>query len=153
LLTAEAVAWLDKEGLPRPGAVGMLCEGALYWSEGDTGYLDAAITGEALEMPHQTLYLKDVELQDPLVFPARSARVMAKFPPSLLISATRDKALSSVVYTHSMLVAQGVEAELHVYEGLGHAFFYDMDLPESREAIAIVVKFFDTHLGGALGNQ
>jgi len=72
---------------------------------------------------------------------------MSKFPPSLLVAATRDKALSSVVYTHSLLVAQGVEAELHVWEGLGHAFFYDPDLPQSREVYAVVIKFFDTHLG------
>jgi len=146
LLTAQAVVWLSKEGLPRPGAVGMLCEGALYWSEGDTGYFDAALRGADLETPHQTQYLKNADLSDPLVFPARSPQVMAKFPPSLLISATRDKALSSVVYTHSLLVAQGVDAELHVWEGLGHAFFYDPDLPESREVYEGVVKFFDRHL-------
>jgi len=44
------------------------------------------------------------------------------------------------------IVAQGVEADLHVWEGLGHAFFYDTDIPESREAWNLVVKFFDTHL-------
>jgi epsilon-lactone hydrolase len=147
LLTAQAVAWLNREGLPRPGAVGMLCAGAAYWSEGDTGYFDAALTGDDLETPHRTRYLKDANLSDPLVFPARSPQVMAKFPPSLLIAATRDKALSSVVYTHSLLIAQGVDAELHVWEGLGHAFFYDPDLPESREVYGVVVKFFDVHLG------
>jgi epsilon-lactone hydrolase len=147
LLTAEAVAWLNKHGSPRPGAVGMLCEGALYWSEGDSGYSDAALSGDDLETPRQTQYLKNVDLNDPLAFPARSAEVMAKFPPSLLIAATRDKALSSVVYTHSVLAAQGVDAELHVWEGLGHAFFYNPDLPESRQAYAVIVKFFDKRLG------
>jgi hypothetical protein len=57
-----------------------------------------------------------------------------------------DKALSSVAYTHFLLVAQGVDAELHVWEGLGHAFLYDPELPESREVYAVVVRFFEKHL-------
>ncbi len=28
-----------------------------------------------------------------------------------------------------------------------HAFFYNPDLPESKEAYDIIVKFFDSHLG------
>jgi monoterpene epsilon-lactone hydrolase len=55
--------------------------------------------------------------------------------------------LNSVVYTHSVLVAQGVDADLHVWEGVGHGFFYDPDLPESQEAYAVIVRFFDTHVG------
>jgi len=147
LLTAEAVAWLQKEKLPRPGAVGMFCEGADYWTEGDSGYVGKAmlggiIWGEKIQNP----YFKHAGPDDPLAFPVRSPEIMEKFPPSLLIAASRDPALSSVVYTHSVLVDQKVDAELHIWEGLGHAFFYDPDLPESRAAYAVIVKFFETHL-------
>ena len=57
---------------------------------------------------------------DSLVVPLRSQAVLSQFPPSLLISGTRDFALSSVVYTHSQLVKLGVEGDLHIWEGLGH---------------------------------
>ena len=72
---------------------------------------------------------------------------MANFPPSLLVTATRDQALSSVAHTHSRLIKQGVRADLHVCEGLGHAFFFDPDLPQSREVYEVAVKFFDKNLG------
>jgi predicted acyl esterase/acetyl esterase/lipase len=148
LLTAEAIAWLEKERLPLPGAVGMFCAGAGYYNWGDSGHIAAAMTGAPGGSVHDDLYFRNTNPEDALAFPASSAQILAKFPPSLLISATRDLALSSVVYTHSRLVEQGVEAELHVWEGLGHAFFYDPDIPQSREVYAVITRFFDRHLGG-----
>jgi catechol 2,3-dioxygenase-like lactoylglutathione lyase family enzyme len=60
----------------------------------------------------------------------------------------RDFGLSSVVETHSVLVAQRVEADLHIWEGLAHGFFLvNPDLPQSREVYAVIVRFFDKHLG------
>jgi acetyl esterase/lipase len=148
LLTAESIAWFQKERLPPPAAVGMFCEGAGYWTEGDSGNLAAALgwwgSGDTIGA---NPYFKGTDPYDPLAFPARSAEVLAKFPPSLLISGTRDTALSSVVYTHSVLRAQGVVAELRVWEGLGHGFFIDSELPQSSEVYSAIVKFFDTHFG------
>lgn len=148
LLAAEALAWLQKEDLPSPAAIAMLSGGATYWSDGDSGYLGRAIYGDDLvfESAAKNPYFKGTTASDVLAFPGRSAAIMRKFPPSLLISGTRDIALSSTVYTHSVLVGSGVEADLHVWEGLGHAFFYDVDLPESRAAYAVIVRFFDEHL-------
>jgi hypothetical protein len=34
-----------------------------------------------------------------------------------------------------------------VFEALPHAFWNDVDLPESREADEIMAQFFDTHVG------
>ena len=42
--------------------------------------------------------------------------------------------------THSVLVSHGVEAELHVWEGLGHAFFFDLNLPQSDEVYEVPAK-------------
>lgn len=147
LLTAESVAWLQKVRLPLPGAVAMLCEGAGYWTEGDTGYIAKAmrggvIWGNASDNP----YFRNANLDSPLAFPVRSISVMKRFPPTLLVTATRDPALSSVVQTHSVLVSQGVEAELHIWEGVGHGFFLDIDMPQSRAVYAITVNFFNRHL-------
>jgi acetyl esterase/lipase len=143
LLTAQSLAWFQKEGLPTPGAAGMFCAAAAYWDEGDSGYY---VNGGP-QPPNQNPYLKNADLKDPLVFPLNSPAVLAKFPPSLLVVATRDFALSSVVQTHSELVRLGVDADLHVWEGLGHAFFFNPDLPQSREMYDVTVKFFDKHLG------
>jgi len=146
LLTAQTVALLQKERLPEPGAVGMFCAAGSYFYEGDSGHFAAALAGAPAATFRDNPYLKNANPSDPLAFPAKSAEVMARFPPSLLISASRDQAFSSVVYFHSQLVALGVEADLHVWEGLGHAFFFDPDLPQSRQVYQVVAQFFDTHL-------
>lgn len=148
LLTAEAIALFETKGLPLPGAVAMLCGGASYWSDGDSGYLGRAIYGDGVVFgtAGQNPYFRATTASNVLAFPVRSAAIMRRFPASLLITATRDPALSSAAYTHSVLVAEGVEAELHVWEGLGHGFFYDTGLPESRAAYGVIVRFFDTHL-------
>lgn len=70
-----------------------------------------------------------------------------KFPPTLLVTATRDMAMSSALHTHRQLVKAGVVADLHVWDGLQHYFFADVDLPESQEAFRVMVDFFDRHLG------
>jgi acetyl esterase/lipase len=151
VLTAQAVAWFQKEGLPPPGAVGMFCAAGSYFLEGDSGYFGAALMGMPLGAPYTAdppfTYFKNADPNNPLVFPTQSPQVMAKFPPSLLITSTRDIALSSVVHTHSILVQQGADADLHVWEGLEHAFYFDPDLPQSREVHEITIKFFARHLG------
>ena len=71
---------------------------------------------------------------------------MSGFPPTLLSSATRDFRLSPVVATHAQLARLGVHAQLHVYEGLGHCFHYNLDLPESKELYRATIQFFEQHL-------
>lgn len=157
LLTAEVTAWIEKEHLPPPGAIGIFCASASGWSGGDSGSLALPLTGlknspDALAPPHPEVsnasYFSDADLNDPMVLPIRSTAVLEKFPPTLIITSTRDVALSSAVYTHTQLTKLGVDAELHVWEGLRHSFFTsDPDLPESKEVWSVVVHFFDTHLG------
>lgn len=124
----------------------MFREGGAYWKDGDSSYLGLALSGESHASFRENAYLRLGDPNDPLVFPVRSRAVLVKFPPSLLISSTRDPALSSVVYTHSELVAQGVSAKLHVWEEVGHAFFYDPDLPQTSEVDAVIVRFFNKWL-------
>jgi epsilon-lactone hydrolase len=148
LLAAQTIAWLQKERLPLPGAVGMFCMGATYTGKGDSSFIARAIEGApADEFAKYFAYFEGTKPDDPLVYPVLSRKVLQAFPPSLLITGTRDHAMSAVVYTHSRLSQLGVETELHVFEGLGHAFFYDPALPESREVYSLVSKFFDAHLG------
>ncbi|OYX32359.1 MAG: hypothetical protein B7Y99_08615 [Caulobacterales bacterium 32-69-10] len=81
-----------------------------------------------------------------MISPAYHDDLLRKFQPSLLISGTRDSMLSSVIFTHSKLVAQGVKADLHIFEAQQHCSIY-FDLPESRMAWNVMTRFFDEHLG------
>ena len=158
MLTGMAVAWFQQHGLPRPGAVGILCAGMTLAANGfggDAAYTSAAI-GESRAPPPPTTsskanvplaYFEGAHMTDPLVAPASSPEVLAKFPPTLIVTGTRAFEQSSAVYTHSLLVKHGVESELHVWEGMFHGFFYNVDVPESRDCYDVIVKFFDKHLG------
>jgi epsilon-lactone hydrolase len=147
LLAAESIAWFQKKGLPLPAAVGMFGGAASYYQEGDSGHLASVLDAFELESPEKHPYFKATAPKDPEAFPIYSPQIMAKFPPSLLIATTRDVGESAVVYTHSRLVKLGVEADLHVWEGLGHCFFSMPEVPESHDVYDVVVKFFDQHLG------
>jgi acetyl esterase/lipase len=149
LLTAQAAAWFQKQGLPRPAAIGMFCSGAFLSEANDSSRLYAAMTGAPTSArPGKLEYIQPEDRQNPLAVPGLDPQVLGRFPATLLITSSRDPAMSSVIATHSRLVALGVPAELHVWEGLGHGFFYEPDLPESREAYDVIVRFFSGHLGG-----
>jgi acetyl esterase/lipase len=69
------------------------------------------------------------------------------FPPSYLITGTRDLLLSDTVLMHSKLRRAGVEADLHVYEGHSHADYAILyDTPEAKENFAELKAFLTRHL-------
>ena len=159
MLTAMSVAWFRAHDLPRPGAVGVLCAGAAGASSafgGDASYIALPVgEGRAAPPPRPAdapaaasfAYFDGTDPDDPLVNPASSKEVLAAFPPTLIVTSTRGFDLSNAVYTHGQLVKQGVDADLHVWEGMFHGFFYNPDVPESRECYDVIVKFFATRLG------
>ncbi len=69
------------------------------------------------------------------------------FPPTLLVTSTRDILLSGTSTLHRGLLRAGVDADLAVFEALPHAFWYDYTLPETKEVLDIMARFFDRHLG------
>ncbi|MBW1886525.1 MAG: alpha/beta hydrolase fold domain-containing protein [Deltaproteobacteria bacterium] len=144
MLTAQSVAWFDAHGLPQPGAVGIFCAVA-----GQFGVGDAAVIAEAFgENPGsgELAYFADADWSDPLVAPIDHPALLGRFPPTLVITSTRDPALSSASATHQRLIGAGAESELHVYEGLTHYFFANTDLPESRHVFDVIAAFFDRRL-------
>lgn len=145
LLTAQAVAWFDKHGLPQPGAIGIFCSGAGEFLVGDASLISETL-GTKLGGEDELEYFKEAQWSDPLVAPIGHPELLAKFPSSLIITSTRDLALSSAIATHQRLIGAGAESELHVYEGLNHYFFADTGLPESRQVFDVISKFFDAHL-------
>ena len=91
-------------------------------------------------------YFNADDLSNPLASPVLAPDLLKQFPPTLIITATRAMEMSAAVNTHRELVKAGVDAELYVWDGLGHAFFYNIDLPESREAFEVMTRFFRKHL-------
>ena len=160
LLTAQSIAWFQDKGLPLPGAVGIFCIGAggaldkntFKLEQSDGKHIGLALVGVP-ELRPMFAYFDGVNRLNPLVSPGGYDAVMAQFPPTLLLAGSRGFALSDVVYTHSQLTRLGVEADLHLWEGMGHGFTGIPDLPESREAYDVIVKFFDRHLGRKEGKE
>jgi acetyl esterase/lipase len=151
VLTGEAVAWIDRKGLPTPGAIGTFC-GSIGQAGGDSFYIGAALNGFTSGAASKGLsqssngYLEGQSDDDPLVVPARSPALLGRFPPTLLITGTRDFAMSNTITAQRDLAKAGVDAELHVWDGLWHGFLTDPDLPESREAYQVIADFFARHL-------
>lgn len=152
MLTAMSVAWFQKERLPNPAAIGVLCASIGNIFGGDASYITGPLNGMATPMPGEAErgggpdYLSEVDPKDPLAYPINSPSLVAKFPPTLLVTSTRAMEFSTAVNSHNVLVRNGVEAELHVWDGLPHAFWYNSDLPESREVYDVIAKFFNRHL-------
>lgn len=152
VITAQATAWIRREKLSRPGAIGTFCgTGAPY--SGDSPYLAGPITGGAvlaapalpdvLPLP----YMQDAAPGDATAYPLVSDAEVKAMPPTLLLAGGRDFAASALTLAHRRLAAAGVESELHLFDGLPHAFFVWPDMPESTEAYELIASFFDRHLG------
>jgi len=161
MLTADAIAWFQQQDLPMPGAAGIFCAGAMTAADNGTfnseinyqsdsyvvgtkiaGYDPVSVMGR----PHP--YYKRITVPSPVNSPGSFDDVMDGFQPSLFIVGMRDYLLSNAVYTHAQLTRLGVEADLHIWEGMEHGFHVlSPDLPESREAYNVIVKFFDKYLG------
>ena len=150
LLTAQSLAWFQSHNLPRPAAAGVFCAGGDPGMGGDSRYTGMVLgDGEVPAPPSGDRplgYMRGAATNDPNAFPATSSAVLNRFPPTLVVVGTRDFALSSAVNLHSRLVAHGVDARLHVWEGGRHAFFYDVRVPEAREAYRVIADFFAERL-------
>ena len=155
-LTAQSTAWLQKQHLPRPGAIGIFCSGLMpgFWTGGDSSYV-APVLNRQLPYPAERIgegmsgyYLSASDAKNPLAVPGISLSVLSHFPPTLLVSGTRDVALSNLLASNVALKQAGVETELLVLEGLGHGdVFLFAGAPEAKEADALIWRFFDKHLG------
>ena len=161
ILTGESVAWILLHGLPKPGAIGILCAGLTAPQDGfggDANYTAMPIgearmysppparAGSESKAPMALSYFSGADPKDPLVAAANSPALLARFPPSLIVTGTRGFELSSAVYSHSLLVKAGAQSDLDVWEGMFHGFFYDIDVPESRDCYNVIVRFFDSKL-------
>ncbi len=149
-LTLAATLELKRLGVELPAALFAGTPWADLTKTGDTLFsnegvdhvlvtYDGALAGAA------RLYAAGRDLRDPLVSPLYGD--LRGFPPTLLVTGTRDLLLSDTARVHRKLRSAGVEAELDVYEGLSHADYVSaIDSPESREVFAELGAFLARHL-------
>jgi len=157
MLSGMSVAWFETHNLPNPAAIGVLCAGLGNMFVGDAAQLAGPLNGMTMRpAPPQKsdgpplrgpAYLSDADPKDPLVYPINSPDLLAKFPPTLFVTSTRGFDFGAAIASENALTREGVDAELHVWDGLPHAFWYNSDLPESREVYEVIARFFDRHLG------
>jgi acetyl esterase/lipase len=150
ILTAETVVKLKQLGLPEPGAIGVFSGLGDFSQRTDT---DAIYTGRGLigelplpdGKPLASEYLGDLDRKDPVISPMYAD--LHGMPPALFVTSTRDMLLSGTALLHRAYLRAGVDARLVVFEGLPHAFWNDVALPESREAYEVMAGFFERELG------
>jgi acetyl esterase/lipase len=115
---------------------------SLYVNEGIDRKLvtyDGFITAAA------KLYANGANLKEPGLSPVYGD--FSNFPPTMLVTGTRDLFLSLTVRVHRKMKAAGVIADLNVYEGLSHVeYFVVPDAPESIEVYNELEKFLKLHL-------
>ena len=142
---------LKELGLPLPGALLAGTPATDLGKTTDTWYtlqgLDPLGQRDGLIQGTFDLYVPSGDFTNPLVSPVYGD--LEGFPPTILISGTRDLLLSDTVRMHRALRKAGVEAQLHVYDGQSHGDYMQGLLrpnPESKDAQKEVYQFFDKHL-------
>lgn len=153
-LTGQLTARLIKEGRPLPACLGMFTAPADLSDFGDSaqvfnlnGYYGEPLFPLDHPLSEVKAYLGDADPKDPLVSPIYAD--LAKFPPTLLMTGTRDALLSGCSLMHRALKRAGADAELVVFEAMPHGFWNMIQLPESREALQYMVDFFIDRLDAA----
>jgi acetyl esterase/lipase len=147
ILTAEVAVKLKQSGLPLPAALGLFSILAdfsrpadsmnIFTLNGLPGNLSPQNTGKPLSEE----YAPGTDPRDPVLSPIYAD--LRGMPPTLLVTSTRDLLLSNTALYHRALLRAGDDAQLVVYEALPHAFWYHFQLPETREALELMAKFFD----------
>jgi acetyl esterase/lipase len=150
-LTGQLMMRIIQAGLPKPGCLGIFTGGGDLGDFGDTDQIFTlqgfwADPMPPLDSPLNSIraYLNGADPADPLVSPIRGD--LSEFPPSLLISGTRDALLSPTAQFHRALRRAGCEADLFVFEAMPHAHWLFPHLPETHEALDIMARFFKKHL-------
>jgi len=150
-LTAEVAARLKQSGMPLPGALGMFSVHPDYTRPTDSQELFALdgfpgrLEPRDPNHPVEDAYAGKTNRKDPVLSPLFAD--LTGWPPSLLVTSTRDLLLSDTAMFHRALLRAGDDAQLVVYEALPHAFWYHYQLPETKEALDLMAKFFDDKVG------
>jgi monoterpene epsilon-lactone hydrolase len=147
ILTCEVTVKLKQLGLPLPGALGVFSSLADFSRPGDSRKLFTlnGFPGQLQPVDPQHLpdneYVGKTDRKDPVLSPLFAD--LHSWPGSLLVTSTRDLLLSDTAIFHRALLGAGDDSQLVVFEALPHAFWYHFQLPETREALELMARFFD----------
>jgi monoterpene epsilon-lactone hydrolase len=150
-LALSTVLRAIQDGVPTPAAVAVQTPWCDLAPVGDSlkvhEWVDnVLVTYDAVASRGARLYAGDADIADPLLSPLRGD--VSGFPPTMLVSGTRDLILSQTVLMHRKLRKAGVDAELHLVEGASHfTYFIEPFAPESQYIFAEMARFWDRHLG------
>lgn len=160
-LITHTTAMLIKAGRPTPGVLGVYCAGLGAQGSGDSQFLAAlSVTnaplgaaqtsggpGAAPARPAQPSYMDGADRTQFIVNPTSDETLLAKWPPTVFFTATRDAAMSGALYSYRKLVKLGIDSQVLVFDGLYHGFMTNPDFPEAQEGYRTAAAFFDRHLG------
>jgi len=151
ILTAEVAVRLKQLRLPLPAALGIFSGLGDFSRVGDSRQLFTlnGLPGEMQPTDPNHLpnddYVGKTDRKDPVLSPIFAD--LHGMPPSLLVTSTRDILLSDTSTFHRALLQADVDANLVVFEALPHAFWYHFQLPETKEALELMARFFDERVG------
>jgi acetyl esterase/lipase len=149
-LVMRMVQELVEQGVDVPGALYLGTPGSDVSKTGDSYYINDGVdrnlvTYDGFIEAAVRLFANGRDLKDPLVSPLYGS--FDGFPPTFLITGTRDLLLSATVRAHIKLRQAGVVAEILVYEGMAHGdHMMDIDAPETVHAFAELNAFLIRHL-------
>jgi epsilon-lactone hydrolase len=152
VLTPEVAVQLKMSGIPLPGALGVFSGGGDVTKTGDSQFIYGVggLKGAPDTRPKGVqwigVYVGSADPKNPVLSPYFAD--LHGMPATLFMTSTRDMLLSDTTILHRAFLRAGVDAQLVVFEGLNHCFWYNPTLPESREADEIMAKFFNKVLGG-----
>jgi acetyl esterase/lipase len=150
ILTGEVAVRLKQLGLPLPAALGIFSGLGDFSRPGDSlqMYTLNGFPGrlQPLDPDHlpDDQYVGKTDRKDPVLSPIFAD--LHGMPPSLLVTSSRDILLSGTSTLQRALLRAGDDAQLVVFEALPHAFWYHFQLPETKEALELMAKFFDDKL-------
>jgi acetyl esterase/lipase len=141
---------LIKLGIDVPGALYAGTPWADLTKTGDSYIINQGvdrllITYDGLLEGAARLYAGNNDLKDPLISPVYGK--FHDFPPTFLVTGTRDLFLSNTARTHTKMRATGVVADLLVFEGVSHGdYAFEPTSPESLQTYAELNAFLLRHL-------
>lgn len=160
-LISQTTAMLVEQGRPTPGVLGVYCAGLGSTAEGDSLFfgrltvtnVQAAAAESSTPAPagppasQGPGYFTDIDPNQFIINATLDEELLAKFPPTIFFTGTRDGAMSRAAYSHWKLLKVGVESDLLIFDGMYHGAMTNPDFPEHRDGYKIAAAFYDKHLG------
>lgn len=149
-LTLAVVQTLKKRRIPLPAALFVGSPWADLSKTGDSLYVNEAVdrkivTYDGFIAAAAKLYADGHDLKESGLSPIYGD--FSHFPPTMLVTGTRDLFLSLTARVHRKLRAANVPSELHLFEGLSHVDYFVLpESPESKETYRELKAFLKRHL-------